>query len=51
MNRSLIIEMLKELQKITCKKCVIKEIEMCYGCDVHILINNILQELNGGDSK
>jgi len=47
MNRSQIIKWLKELQKITCKECIAEEIETCYGCDVHILINNILEELNG----
>jgi len=47
MNKSLIIEMLKELQKIYCRDCIAEEIKTCYICDVHILINNILQELNG----
>ena len=47
MNRSLIIEMLKELQKIYCKDCTAEEIQMCSKCNIYILINSIMQELNG----
>ena len=47
MNRSKIIEMLKDLQKIMCNKCDKIDYEDCANCNVHILINSILEELNG----
>ena len=47
MNRSKIIEMLKDLQKIMCNKCDKIDYEDCANCQVHIIINKILGELNG----
>ena len=47
MNRSLIMEMLKDLQKIICNKCDKINYEDCAKCSIHILINSILLELNG----
>ena len=45
MKRSKIIQILKELQKITCGDC--KQLEQCYKCKIYILTNNIMEELNG----
>ena len=47
MNRSLIIEMLIDLQKIICSKCDKIDYEDCANCRVYIIINKILGELNG----
>ena len=47
MNRSLVIEMLKDLQKYICRSCNEMDYKGCERCLGYILINSILQELNG----
>ena len=50
LNKKKIVEDLKQLEKEFChsKICPAKEYRDCQACRIHVLINEILQELNGG---
>jgi hypothetical protein len=49
MNKRIIIEYLKDIELETCSPtgCPAKEYRDCKICKIHILINKILEEMNG----
>jgi hypothetical protein len=47
MNRSKIIELLKELQKDLCYHCPARDQDECKPCKIFIIPNKVIEELNG----
>lgn len=47
MNRSIIIEHLKSIEKEVCDRCPAKDYNDCKTCKIDYYINAILNELNG----
>jgi len=56
MNKSEIVSILKDQEKEVCKECDsrrekegkrIADIDQCFNCPVHKLVNKVLEALNG----
>ena len=47
MDKEKIVQILKEEMKRICRVCN-AEVDDCWSCDIHILVNRIVTVLNGG---
>ena len=58
MNKKRVVEILKRQEAEICRDCdetnkskgrPIADIDLCFNCKIHKLVNSVMRELNGGD--